>query len=222
MNIAIDGPAGAGKSSIAKLVAERLSFIYIYTGAMYRTMALYFMNRGINTKDQMLVESRCEEIDIRIHYENGEQQIFLNGDNVSVKIREEQVGNEASVVASYGKVREKLVALQRSMAASSDVIMDGRDIGTVVLPDADVKIYLTASSAVRAERRYKELTEKGAVCDLKKIEEDIKIRDYQDMNREISPLKQAEDAVLVDSSDMTIDQVIEEIISIVEKKRSNG
>ncbi len=222
MNIAIDGPAGAGKSSIAKLVAERLSFIYIDTGAMYRTMALYFMNRGINTKDQMLVESRCEEIDIRIHYENGEQQIFLNGDNVSVKIREEQVGNEASVVASYGKVREKLVALQRSMAASSDVIMDGRDIGTVVLPDADVKIYLTASSAVRAERRYKELTEKGAVCDLKKIEEDIKIRDYQDMNREISPLKQAEDAVLVDSSDMTIDQVIEEIISIVEKKRSNG
>lgn len=222
MNIAIDGPAGAGKSSIAKLVAERLSFIYIDTGAMYRTMALYFMNRGINTKDQMLVESRCEEIDIRIHYENGEQQIFLNGDNVSVKIREEQVGNEASVVASYGKVREKLVALQRSMAASSDVIMDGRDIGTVVLPDADVKIYLTASSAVRAERRYKELTEKGAVCDLKKIEEDIKIRDDQDMNREISPLKQAEDAVLVDSSDMTIDQVIEEIISIVEKKRSNG
>ncbi len=222
MNIAIDGPAGAGKSSIAKLVAERLSFIYIDTGAMYRTMALYFMNRGINTKDQMLVESRCEEIDIRIHYENGEQQIFLNGENVSVEIREEQVGNEASVVASYGKVREKLVALQRSMAASSDVIMDGRDIGTVVLPDADVKIYLTASSAVRAERRYKELTEKGAVCDLKKIEEDIKIRDYQDMNREISPLKQAEDAVLVDSSDMTIDQVIEEIISIVEKKRSNG
>ena len=222
MNIAIDGPAGAGKSSIAKLVAERLSFIYIDTGAMYRTMALYFMNRGINTKDQMLVESRCEEIDIRIHYENGEQQIFFNGENVSVEIREEQVGNEASVVASYGKVREKLVALQRSMAASSDVIMDGRDIGTVVLPDADVKIYLTASSAVRAERRYKELTEKGAVCDLKKIEEDIKIRDYQDMNREISPLKQAEDAVLVDSSDMTIDQVIEEIISIVEKKRSNG
>ncbi len=222
MNIAIDGPAGAGKSSIAKLVAERLSFIYIDTGAMYRTMALYFMNLGINTKDQMLVESRCEEIDIRIHYENGEQQIFLNGENVSVEIRKEQVGNEASVVASYGKVREKLVALQRSMAASSDVIMDGRDIGTVVLPDADVKIYLTASSAVRAERRYKELTEKGAVCDLKKIEEDIKIRDYQDMNREISPLKQAENAVLVDSSDMTIDQVIEEIISIVEKKRSNG
>lgn len=222
MNIAIDGPAGAGKSSIAKLVAERLSFIYIDTGAMYRTMALYFMNRGIDTKDQMLVESRCGEIDIQIHYENGEQQIFLNGENVSVEIREEQVGNEASVVASYGKVREKFVALQRSMAASSDVIMDGRDIGTVVLPNADVKIYLTASSAVRAERRYKELTEKGAVCDLKKIEEDIKIRDYQDMNREISPLKQAEDAVLVDSSDMTIDQVIEEIVSIVEKKRSNG
>lgn len=222
MNIAIDGPAGAGKSSIAKLVAERLSFIYIDTGAMYRTMALYFMNRGIDTKDQKLAESRCDEIDIRISYENGEQQIFLNGENVSLEIRKEQVGNQASVVASYGKVREKLVALQRGMAASSDVIMDGRDIGTVVLPDADVKIYLTASSAVRAERRYKELTEKGAVCDLKKIEEDIKIRDHQDMNREISPLKQAEDAVLVDSSDMTIDQVVEKIISIAEKKRSLG
>ena len=214
MNIAIDGPAGAGKSSIAKLVAERLSFIYIDTGAMYRTMALYFMNRGINTKDQMLVESRCEEIDIRIHYENGEQQIFLNGENVSVEIREEQVGNEASVVASYGKVREKLVALQRSMAASSDVIMDGRDIGTCVLPDADLKVYLTASSAERARRRYKEQAERGIQCDLGQIEKDIIARDGQDMNRAVSPLKQAEDAVLVDASDMTIDEVTAKIVSL--------
>lgn len=214
MNIAIDGPAGAGKSSIAKLVAKKLSFVYIDTGAMYRTMALYFLQNGIDTKDVSQVESRCDEIEITIAYENGEQHIFLNGDDVSGEIRNEQVGNNASVVAAYPKIREKLVALQRQMAASTDVIMDGRDIGTVVLPEADVKIYLTASSSVRAGRRYKELQEKGVACDLKKIEEDIIARDEQDMNREISPLKQAEDAVLVDSSDMTIEEVVDRIISI--------
>lgn len=217
MNIAIDGPAGAGKSSIAKLVAERLSFIYIDTGAMYRTMALYFMNRGINTKDQMLVESRCEEIDIRIHYENGEQQIFLNGENVSVEIREEQVGNEASVVASYGKVREKLVALQRSMAASSDVIMDGRDIGTNVLPEASPKIYLTASVKTRAARRYAEQKERGLDCTLEEIEKDIEERDYRDMHRECAPLTVAEGAVLLDTSDMNIDEAVNEVIKIIDR-----
>lgn len=216
MNIAIDGPAGAGKSSIAKLTAKKLSFIYIDTGAMYRTMALYFIRQGIDTNDRALVESHCDKIDIRITYENGEQQIFLNGDNVSGEIRNEQVGNHASKVAAYRKIREKLVALQRKMAAGSDVIMDGRDIGTVVLPEADVKIYLTASAAVRAARRYKELQEKGVSCDLQKIEEDIIKRDEQDMNRENSPLRQAEDAILVDSSDMTIDEVVERIISIAE------
>lgn len=219
MNIAIDGPAGAGKSSIAKLVAKKLSFVYIDTGAMYRTMALYFLKNGIDTKDEQMVSERCDDIDIKITYANGEQQIFLNGDNVSQEIRQEEVGNNASVVAAYGKIREKLVALQREMAASTDVIMDGRDIGTVVLPDAEAKIYLTASSAVRAQRRYKELQEKGIECDLQKIEEDIILRDEQDMNREISPLKQAEDAVLVDSSDMSIDEVVEAIISIAEKTK---
>ncbi len=217
MNIAIDGPAGAGKSSIAKLVAKKLSFIYFDTGAMYRTIALYYLKNGMDTREEEQVVAHLDEIDIQIDHKDGEQQIFLNGENVSKEIRDEKVGNHASVVAKYGKVREKLVALQREKALSSDVIMDGRDIGTVVLPNADVKIYLTASSAVRAGRRYKELQEKGIACDLKKIEEDIIARDKQDMNREISPLKQAEDAVLVDSSDMTIDEVAEAIISIVKK-----
>ncbi len=214
MNIAIDGPAGAGKSSIAKLVAKKLSFVYIDTGAMYRTMAYYFLKNGIDIKEEKAVVEHCGEIEIRIAYENGDQQIFLNEVNVSKEIRSEEVGNQASVVAAYGAVREKLVALQRQMAASTDVIMDGRDIGTVVLPGAELKIYLTASAAVRADRRYKELQEKGIDCDREKIEEDIILRDKQDMNREISPLKQAEDAVYLDSSDMTIDEVVQEIITL--------
>jgi cytidylate kinase len=218
MNIAIDGPAGAGKSSIAKLVAKKLAFVYIDTGAMYRTMALYFLNHGMDTTDEKVISEHCDEIDIKIQYEEGEQQIFLNGENVSSKIRNEEVGKNASVVASYRKIREKLVALQREMAKSTDVIMDGRDIGTVVLPDAEVKIFLTASSAVRAERRYKELQEKGAACDLKQIEEDIIARDKQDMTREISPLKQAEDAIFLDSSDMSIDEVTDAIITIYENR----
>lgn len=215
MNIAIDGPAGAGKSSIAKLVAKKLSFIYVDTGAMYRTMALYYLKNGMDPSNQELVESHCDEIDIRLVHEDGSQQIYLNGERVSEEIRKEEVGNNASVVAAYGAVRKKLVALQKQIAAASDVIMDGRDIGTVVLPDAEVKIYLTASSAVRAERRYKELKEKGIDCDLKQIEEDIIARDEQDMNREISPLRQAEDAVLVDSSDMSIEEVVERIVGLV-------
>lgn len=215
MNIAIDGPAGAGKSSIAKLAAKKLSFIYVDTGAMYRTMALYYLKNGMDPSNQELVESHCDEIDIRLVHEDGSQQIYLNGERVSEEIRKEEVGNNASVVAAYGAVRKKLVALQKQIAAVSDVIMDGRDIGTVVLPDAEVKIYLTASSAVRAERRYKELKEKGIDCDLKQIEEDIIARDEQDMNREISPLRQAEDAVLVDSSDMSIEEVVERIVGLV-------
>ena len=214
MNIAIDGPAGAGKSSIAKLVAKKLSFVYIDTGAMYRTMAYYFLKNGIDIKEEKAVAEHCGEIEIRIAYENGDQQIFLNEVNVSKEIRSEEVGNQVSVVAASGAIREKLVALQRQMAASTDVIMDGRDIGTVVLPGAELKIYLTASAAVRADRRYKELQEKGIDCDREKIEEDIILRDKQDMNREISPLKQAEDAVYLDSSDMTIDEVVQDIITL--------
>lgn len=217
MNIAIDGPAGAGKSSIAKLAAQKLEFIYIDTGAMYRAMALYFIRRGIDCQNKASVEEHCDEIDISITYENGAQHIYLNGEDVSVGIRNEKVGNNASIVASYGKIREKLVALQRRMAAGSNVIMDGRDIGTVVLPDAEVKIYLTASSAIRARRRYEELKQKGTACDLEQIEKDIILRDKQDMNREISPLCQAEDAILLDSSDMSIDDVVQEVMRIVSR-----
>lgn len=220
MNIAIDGPAGAGKSSIARLVAKEMSFIYVDTGAMFRTMAYYFLKNGIDTSDEEAVNTGCDRIDIRIEYQNDDQHIFLNGTDVSNEIRQEEVGKNASVVARYNKVRAKLLELQRQMAASYDVIMDGRDIGTVVLPDAEVKIFLTASSGVRAKRRYNELRQKGIDCNLKEIERDIIARDEQDMNREIAPLKQAEDAVLVDTSDMTIDEVVERIKNIAGRKKS--
>ena len=214
MKIAIDGPAGAGKSSIARLAAEEMSFVYVDTGAMFRTMAYYFMTHGVDVQDEEAVAGRCGEIQIGIRYENGEQHIFLGEKDVSAEIREEQVGKNASVVARYGAVRAKLLEMQRTIAASQDVIMDGRDIGTVVLPDAEVKIYMTASSRVRAERRFKELREKGIECDIDEIERDIIARDEQDMNREIAPLKQAEDAVLLDTSDMTIPEVVAKIRKI--------
>ena len=217
MKIAIDGPAGAGKSSIAKLVAKKLSFVYVDTGAMFRTVAYYFLSQGKDPSDAEMVTEECEKISISIEYKHGAQHIFLDGTDVSTEIRQEEVGKNASVVAKNQAVRNRLLALQRQMAEKQDVIMDGRDIGTVVLPDAQVKIYLTASASVRAERRYKELVEKGESCNLKKIEEDIIARDEQDMNREIAPLKQAEDAVLVDSSYMTIEEVVDKIIEIVEK-----
>ena len=217
MNIAIDGPAGAGKSSIAKLAAKKMNYVYVDTGAMFRTMAYYFLTNGIEPKEESQVNENCDSIHIEIQYEAGEQHIFLNGKDVSKEIRQEEVGKNASVVAKYPKVREKLLELQRNLAATTDVIMDGRDIGTVVLPDAECKIFLTASSHVRAERRYKELVEKGETCDLEQIEKDIIARDEQDMNREIAPLKQAEDAVLVDSSNMTIDEVVNRIIELAER-----
>lgn len=217
MKIAIDGPAGAGKSSIAKLVAKKLSFVYVDTGAMFRTVAYYFLSQGKDPSDAEMVTEECEKISISIEYKDGAQHIFLDGTDVSTEIRQEEVGKNASVVAKNQAVRNRLLALQRQMAEKQDVIMDGRDIGTVVLPDAQVKIYLTASASVRAERRYKELVEKGETCNLEKIEEDIIARDEQDMNREIAPLKQAEDAVLVDSSYMTIEEVVDKIIEIVEK-----
>ena len=214
MNIAIDGPAGAGKSSIAKLVAKELNYVYVDTGAMFRTIALYFINHKLNTEDESLVSSHCDDINITIEYKKNEQHIFLNGTDVSDAIRKEEVGKQASVIAKYPDVRTKLLSLQQEIAGQTDVIMDGRDIGTVVLPDAECKIYLTASSRVRAERRYKELLEKGEPCNIDEIEKDIIARDEQDMNREIAPLTQAEDAVYVDSSDMTIDEVVAEIIRI--------
>ncbi|MCI5884231.1 MAG: (d)CMP kinase [Clostridiales bacterium] len=218
MNIAIDGPAGAGKSSIAKLVAQKLSFVYFDTGAMYRTIALYALEHQINPAREEDVVAVLDEIQITLSHEDGEQEIFLNGTNVSKDIRREEVGKNASIVAKYAAVRQKLVSLQQEIAADMDVIMDGRDIGTVVLPNAEVKIYLTASANVRAKRRFKELQAKGESCDLTQIEKDIIARDEQDMNREISPLRQAEDAVLVDSSDMTIEEVVNCLIDIIKKK----
>lgn len=213
-NIAIDGPAGAGKSTIAKRIARQLGFIYVDTGAMYRAMALYLLEQGIDPADHQKIENCCETADISITYQNGEQQVLLNGENVTPRLREEAVGNMASVSSGNLKVREKLVELQRILARKENVVMDGRDIGTQVLPDAGTKIYLTASTAIRAKRRYDELLEKGIASNLKEIEADISERDHRDMTREISPLKQADDAVLVDSSHMSIDEVVDEIIKI--------
>ena len=218
--IAIDGPAGAGKSTIAKKVAKELSFIYVDTGAMYRAMGLYFLRKGIAPEDAAAIEAACDEIQVSIRYENGEQQVLLNGENVSAEIRKEEVGNMASKTSVNGKVREKLVALQRELAKKENVVMDGRDIGTQVLPDATAKIYLTASSAERARRRYLELQQKGTPGVLEEIEADIIERDHRDMTREISPLRQAEDAVLVDASHMTINEVAAAVISEFEKKRT--
>ena len=219
MNIAIDGPAGAGKSTIAKKLAKELGFIYVETGAMYRAMAYYFLQNGIASDDEAAIAKACPAVDVTIAYENGEQQVLLNGENVNGVIRTEQVGNMASATSVYPVVRKKLVELQQELAAKADVIMDGRDIGTCVLPNAQVKIYLTASSKTRATRRYEELTAKGESCDLEEIEKDIIERDYRDMHRETSPLKQAEDAVLVDSSDLTINEVVAAIREIYQKKK---
>lgn len=212
--IAIDGPAGAGKSTIAKRVAKEKGMIYVDTGAMYRAMAYYLLKQGINSGDAVAVERECEGARISISYENGEQVVWLNGENVNGMIRTEEVGQMTSDVSKYPKIRERITLLQKELARTNDVVMDGRDIGTCVLPDADVKVYLTASVEVRAERRYRELTEKGECCDLEQIARNIEARDLQDMTREISPLKQAEDAVLVDSSDMTIDEAVEAILNL--------
>jgi cytidylate kinase len=216
-NIAIDGPAGAGKSTIARKLAKDLGYIYVDTGAMYRAMAYYFLTHQIAPEDETAIAAAVPDITISIEYRNGEQCVLLNGENVNPFIRKEEVGNMASATSKYPVVREKLVALQQQLAKQSDVIMDGRDIGTVVLPDANVKIYLTASSAVRAKRRYDELQAKGQTCDLAAIEQDIIARDYQDMHRETSPLKQADDAVLLDSSNLDIDGVVEAMKDIIKK-----
>lgn len=213
-NIAIDGPAGAGKSTIARKIAKQMGYIYVDTGAMYRAMALFLIREKVKPEETEKINAKCKEADISIGYENGEQVVYLNGENVNGYIRTEEVGNMASASSPNPNVRAKLVELQQKLAAGTDVVMDGRDIGTCVLPDAQVKVYLTADSRVRAERRYKELVAKGEKCDLDVIEKDIIERDHQDMTREISPLRQAEDAVLVDSSYMTIDEVVEKIISL--------
>ena len=221
-NIAIDGPAGAGKSTIARRVAKELSFIYVDTGAMYRAMALYLLHKNVDRTNTEHIGEVCQNAEISIEYQNGEQIVLLNGENVNAYLRTEEVGNMASVSSAVPRVREKLLSLQRKLAKDMSVVMDGRDIGTTILPDADVKIYLTASSLTRAKRRYLELQEKGTVCDLDNIQKDIEERDQRDMNREISPLRQAEDAVLVDSSDLTIEQVVDRILEIFRARTEEG
>lgn len=217
-NVAIDGPAGAGKSTIAKRVAKELDFIYVDTGAMYRAIALYILRKNISAEDEAAIEDICDEIVVELKYVDGVQQVWLNGEDVSGLIREEAVGNMASASSVYPCVRAKLLSLQQDLAAKENVIMDGRDIGTCVLPNAQAKIYLTASVETRAKRRFQELEQKGIACDLQEIMKDIEDRDYRDMHREIAPLKQAEDAYLVDSSNMTIDEVVACIISYCKER----
>ena len=221
-NIAIDGPAGAGKSTIARRVAKELSFIYVDTGAMYRAMALYLLRKEVNRDDTEQIGNICQDAEISIEYQNGEQIVLLNDENVNSYLRTEEVGNMASVSSAVPRVREKLLSLQRKLAKDMSVVMDGRDIGTTILPDAELKIYLTASSLTRAKRRFLELQEKGTDCELSEIQKDIEERDQRDMNRTVSPLRQAEDAVLVDSSDMTVDQVVARILEIYHSKIADG
>ena len=218
-NIAIDGPAGAGKSTIAKRVAKELSFIYVDTGARYRAVALYLIKNGISPEDEAGLLRACGQIHISIEYENGEQQVILNGENVTGQLRNVEVGNLASSAAAKPCVRETLLTLQRDLAVKADVLMDGRDIGTNILPDAQLKIYLTASVETRAGRRFRELQEKGEACTLEAIAKDIEERDRKDMSRETAPLKMAEDAVLVDSSEMDIEEVAARIISLYRERR---
>ena len=219
-SIAIDGPAGAGKSSIAKALSKRLGYIYIDTGAMYRTVALFFVENNVSDGTDSRIESLLDKLEISIKYEDGAQKVILNGEDVTGKLRLEEIGKLASKFSAIGSVREKLVALQRKLAQKENVVMDGRDIGTVVLPNADLKIYLSASSKVRAKRRYLELLEKGHTdLDINEIEDEIIKRDEADMNREISPLKQADDAYYLDSSDMTLEEVVSKILSMVKEER---
>ncbi len=215
MNIAIDGPAGSGKSTVAKRLAKGLSFIYVDTGALYRAMALYCLENDIDTKDKAKVSEAVNDMDIALKYERGTQIVLLNGRDVSGLIRTEEVSKNTSVISAYPKVREKLLGIQQDIAKKNDVIMDGRDIGTNVLPGAELKIFLTASVKVRAKRRYDELKERGEDADLYDIEKDIKERDERDTNRDIAPLRKAGDAIEIDTSSMTIDEVTKKIREMV-------
>ena len=217
-NIAIDGPAGAGKSTIAKRVAAQLGFMYVDTGAMYRTIAVYLLREQVDCENEALLAQALDNISIGMKYGDGQQRMLLNGEDVTGLIRTQEVGQMASISSAKAIVREKLLALQRGLAAEHDVIMDGRDIGTRILPDADLKIYLTASTEARARRRFLELEQKGEHPSLEQIEAEIRERDTRDMNRSVAPLKQAEDAVLVDSSDMSIEQVTDRIVSLAKEK----
>jgi len=216
--IAIDGPAGAGKSSIAKAAAKRLGFIYVDTGALYRTVALQLLKENIDPKDASAVEAALPNIQVTMGHEEDGQHVYLNGEDVTGLIRTPEVSMMASTSSAIPEVRKFLFSLQTGMAEKYNVIMDGRDIGTVVLPNADVKIFLTASPEVRAMRRYKELVEKGAKDTYEEVLADVIKRDYQDTHRETAPLKPAEDGVILDTSDLNFDEVINELEKIVKAK----
>ena len=218
ISVAIDGPSGAGKSTLAKQLAAELGFIYVDTGAMYRSIGLYGMRKGIDIKDPVQVEGVLSEINISLAFQEGTQHIYLNNEDVSEKVRAEQAGMAASVVAKQPAVRQFLLELQRDMAEKNNILMDGRDIGTVVLPNATVKIYLTASVEARANRRYKELQEKGNPETFEKVKKDIEERDWQDMNREISPLKKAADAMEVDTSALNLQQSFDVLLDLIRQK----
>lgn len=218
-NVAIDGPAGAGKSTIAKLIAKKEGLTYVDTGAMYRALGYYFVSNGIDIKDVDSVSSAVEEAVVSLKYIDGTQHVYVGDMDVTDKIRTEEISNAASVTSAYTAVRARLLSLQQDMAKSTDVIMDGRDIGTVVLPNANLKVFLTASVETRAKRRYDEMVEKGVTCSLKEIEKDIEERDYRDTHRKIAPLKMADDAFEVDSSNMSIDDVVNTICLLMKDKR---
>ena len=219
INIAIDGPAGAGKSTVARRAAEKLGFVYVDTGAMYRAIALYLIRQGVKPEEREAIARRCAGADVSITYQNGEQVVSLNGENVNGLIRTDEVTRMSSAASAVPEVRARLLDLQRGLAAKNNVLMDGRDIGTCILPDAQVKIFLTASTSVRAKRRFDELIAKGDTSEtLESVEAKIIKRDEDDRNREISPLREARDAVHLDTSDMNIDQAVEAVLSICREK----
>lgn len=219
--IAIDGPSSSGKSTLAKMIAKNLGFVYIDTGAMYRAMGYYFLKNNLDLNDIEIVNNNVNNVDVELNYVDGVLQVLLNGEDISGVIRKEEVGSAGSIISTYKLVRERLVSLQQKMASVCDVVMDGRDIGTVVLPDANVKIYLNADCHERAVRRHKELLEKGIDKSLEEVEADLKERDYRDMNRENSPLRKADDAIEIDSTNMEIEEVVEMVLSIVKEKRGD-
>ncbi|MBR0535078.1 MAG: (d)CMP kinase [Clostridia bacterium] len=218
INIAIDGPAGAGKSTIAKSASKELGFIYVDTGALYRTVGLNALRLGKNTKSEEEVVPTLENLQVSLRFVDGEQRVFLGEEDVSAAIRQNEVSMAASNVSAIPKVREFLFDLQRDIARKNNCIMDGRDIGTVVLPDAKIKIYLTASAEARADRRYKELVEKGQEVNYDDILREIELRDYQDTHREIAPLKKAEDAILVDTTKLTLEESIEYMLKVIKEQ----
>ncbi|MGN0561631.1 MAG: (d)CMP kinase [Candidatus Fimenecus sp.] len=218
MNVAIDGPAGAGKSTIARAAAKKLGFIYVDTGALYRAVGVYSLRNGLDTENPEAVESTLPHIQVELQFQDGVQHVLLNGEDVSEEIRTPQASLAASAVSAVPAVRQFLFDLQREIAAKNDCIMDGRDIGTVVLPQAEVKIFLTASPETRALRRFKELQEKGAPDTYEAVLADLKQRDYNDSHRAVAPLKPAEDSVLVDTSALTLPQSVEKVIEVIKEK----